>query len=236
MNDSPTPFTTSALLIAICFSVLCLSGCGAASDGGPTHRNGALGHDSDSMAVSEARLAQLHPEASNEEWSALEDGVLTSGEYEGLVLSTIQCLEAQGLKIVNFEARRSATTEQYDLAAAQPGFRRTTRGLIVYAVEANGSADPADVSGRIDGCKRHSSVVEFLWKEHLAPTEADFQRQRDALGQCLRDAGLPVSQHPSASDLDSVAFPPSGQREPGQSPPEVFQRCDEKAARLVPLE
>lgn len=175
--------------------------------------------------------------ASEPERAALADGILTFDEYERAVLASISCIQDAGFNIVSTPPTKSPTLPVwvYDVSKSQPGYRLTPRGRILYAAT-GGAYEPAQAALIVQRCKQdHSDSVEFLWTEHTAPTEADYQALRVAVSSCLRDRGIEAPVRPSAEDLLRIAYPPNGEAE-GRVPPDWYAACETQAGAEFPVE
>ncbi len=132
----------------------------------------------------------------------LDDGVLTFPEYEGAVLAYVGCVEEHG-----------AIVEHIDGGELFPGPGLTARGQYLFSTKLphlpGKRATVNDLRAIEMECgAEFFDVVAQLWAEHVAPTEKELATARNALGICLREAGIDVPENPTSSDFEPVASSP----------------------------
>ncbi|MBI5949283.1 MAG: hypothetical protein HY875_14190 [Chloroflexi bacterium] len=147
-------------------------------------------------------MATASSGASEYQRAILKDGVLTFGEYERSIFDEIACLKAAGFEVggVPLPGRPKPG----------PDPALTRRGEYQYVSRALALTESEAEARRTHCSESFTSVIRNLWFEHVAPTQADLQAARDAIGACLRGAGFTVSVHPGTQELLAIAFPPDG--------------------------
>ena len=116
------------------------------------------------------------PESQRE---ALGDGVVTYGEYEAAVFSTIACIEAAGLKILEQpHPDPSGKVLEYSFAA----------GMDLAEAERSNETSRACY-------KEHQAAIDILWSAQNTPSQEVLAEARKSLDECLREAleGAPIS-------------------------------------------
>lgn len=203
----------AAIETAIVALVLTACGSGGSEPLSPTARSSA-----GDLVLNAAQLSSISG-VSEFQANLLADGTLTFAEYESAVFAAVQCLRDKGFEITGYPTRT---------ATPGPGPVLTRRGELQYLPKsrANLSGD----SEAIAACEnRYTSVIRPLWASHVAPSQDEMQRARDAIGACLVSNGTSgVSEHPSGEELLAIAFPPDGV--PRQPPITSYQRCAESVA------
>lgn len=147
-------------------------------------------------------FASLLSEVTEYQRIILADGIVTFSEYERATFDTLRCMEEGGLTIshdAGFFTSGDGTSMSVDLGALTPGPRLTTEGIYEWIPAA---ADPSLFQTVGEPCiTEYSRVVVFLWTQHLQPTEQEQQDYRDRLGECIRDNGYEIPEHPSEQDM-----------------------------------
>lgn len=108
--------------------------------------------------------------AEDDQIELFRDGVIDFADYERATFAQMKCLELAGIEILS--------PPKYDAAAQKFAFSYRT-------------SDPM-ATGEISlSClKKHSAYVQETWKYNHRASEAQKQASREALGDCLRDAGF----------------------------------------------
>ncbi len=142
---------------------------------------------------------QVVPNLSDYQRKLLDDGVLTFAEYEASVLAYVGCVEEHGAVVEHVAGDEVMAGPDLNARGQylfqttlphQPGKRATLGEL--RAIESQCGTEFFD-------------VVVQLWAEHVAPSETELVAARDALGECLREAGVDIPEHPSPTDFGPVA-------------------------------
>ena len=158
-----------------------LAACGGGADPAPPV-------DAAAVRVDDAEIRALTP-LSDYQLRVLADRTLTLAEYESAALETSRCLKEVGATIVKEHHPTLTSTYAYSLS---------------YPVETASTVGPAT-----DECAlRYISGLSRIWGTHKRPTESRLQEAREALGQCLRDGGVSVPEHPGRLDLQRVGSSP----------------------------
>jgi hypothetical protein len=139
------------------------------------------------------------PDLSAYQRAFLEDGVLTFAEYEAATLAYLQCLEDKGV-IVQYDDGK----ELKDGPALSPRGQYLFTTTLPHRPEKRATLSEFRAIESACGTE-FADVVFQLWAEHVAPTQQELAAARDALGACLRGAGLDVPEHPSSTDFGPVA-------------------------------
>lgn len=183
------------------------------------------------MVIEPDRLPAVLDAASTLERPLLVDGELTFSEYEAAVFASVECLEEAGFRIVHFpDSVVVGSVGHTNLDSQVDGPFLTRRGKYEYAANASGGRDPAKDGLKVAECKAISATVEFLWTEHLAPTELELQARRNMMSTCLRSNGRQIPVNPAQSDLDRIAFPPDGTPTAFQHVPRDYLECERQTA------
>jgi predicted dehydrogenase len=128
--------------------------------------------------------------------AALADGVVTFAEYERAMLATIECLRDGGVEVTD--------------ATPVPGDRLTFEFY-------SGDDDREAVRAAYQDCyERFAVAIDRAWATANAPTEEELQEARQALAECLRDAGEDVPEQPALEDFVRL-----------QQTAEAFGRCSQ---------
>jgi hypothetical protein len=140
--------------------------------------------------------------ASPDEQHYLEDGILTASEVEESILEVTSCASAAGLEV-------SAVTQD-------------RRGRFTFGAQWTAAIGPSGYSALEECRRRYYSEVDRLWALHTAPSEEELQSARASIARCLRDAGTPAPEHPSAAELMQLSGGASG------SMPQAYRDCATK--------
>jgi hypothetical protein len=131
--------------------------------------------------------------ASEEQLEALADGIVTHAEFERATLAMVQCMIDEG---ITFEL--------------MPVWDETKTRMDFHFIAGTTIEETFVTTAIRDDCNlRHRGAVGHVWRMQTAPSEASLIAARAALGDCLRDAGLEVSDAPSSSDLTALADDPA---------------------------
>lgn len=157
----------------------------------------------------------------------LDDGEVTFDEYERATFDAIACMRAAGIIVYA------------PLDPERPGFRDgpalNKQGQYQYfPAPASENADYVQFEAdkqRCDG--EYTSTVSYAWLRGTSLTYEDLQAARDAIAECLREAGYEVPEHPSGADMMRLAFPPNGQPAPNQQPPADYLACSTPVSELL---
>lgn len=132
-------------------------------------------------------LAEALETTSEFQRNLLQDGELTYEEYETSVLATVQCLQEHGVTI-----------------SVEP---RAVAGRRLEFVYESTEANDASVSSAYDSCYiKYQNLVDIAWFQQTRPTEALLATARAALAACIREAGVPLPDHPTSSDFRQLAL------------------------------
>lgn len=199
--------------VLVCFAVVLLViGCGGTDTGRQPDETSAPETPRTSSSVEVRPRDAFHfnpsrleavPELSGYQRGLLGDGVLTFPEYEGAVLAYVGCVEEQGVIVEHVDG---------DGRAAGPGL--TARGQYLFSTTLPHRPGKRATVSELRAIElkcggEYFDVVAQLWAEHVAPTEQELAAARNALGTCLRGAGLDVPENPSSSDFGPVAASPA---------------------------
>jgi hypothetical protein len=109
---------------------------------------------------------------------ALADGVVSYVEYEAAVSSTIACIEAAGLKILEQpHPDPSGKVLEYSFAA----------GMDLAEAERSNAISRACY-------KEHQAAIDIMWSAQNTPSQDVLAEARQSLDACLREAleGAPI--------------------------------------------
>jgi len=131
-------------------------------------------------------------EASESQRVALRDGELTFAEYETAALRAVQCIDDAGMQ---GEANLEPKSRTYAIGARW---------------QSSGDRESDEKkSAEADACyAEHWNGINQAWAAQNQPSEQELYDARQALAQCLRDAGLDVPAPATSEDL--LAFRESG--------------------------
>lgn len=200
-----TKVTAAALtlLAAVCIAVVAV-----ACQADPSAERSLSPED---VSIPREQLSDVLAAASDEERAVLRDGVLALAEYQAQMLSLVACARESGYVLA----------EEPVLPKWGGYALRFSRPVTTSAI------DPAAAIQRsIDDCRRaHFDVVDKVWSDAHRPPEQLLQQARDALGECIRVAGIPsIPAHPAAGELLNPAKSADGRID------ERFLRCSEQIA------
>lgn len=117
----------------------------------------------------------------------LEDGRLTYEEYESAVLATVKCLRDQGV-VISVEPRPAAGNR------------------IEFAYASTEETD-ARAAAAYEACYReYQNLIDAVWYQQHQPGDETIQRARQALAECLREAGAELPEQPTAADFRALAL------------------------------
>jgi len=129
--------------------------------------------------------AILADAAGGPQHAALEDGIITFGEYERGVLDAVVCLKEKGLE------------------PSQPVL--DSRGVFYkFTYSVPDGRDDLFASAR-ECMREHADAVSSAWSFVHQPTQKEFDDARAALVICLRDGGIDVPEAPSPQFFVSLA-------------------------------
>ncbi|MCA9823842.1 MAG: hypothetical protein KC479_00250 [Dehalococcoidia bacterium] len=118
---------------------------------------------------------------------------MSFSEYEAAALRTVACINEIGGGVYG-EAKFNERTGEFELAArrdAQPGQRLDPR-----------SDESQRQRDETDECYReHWNGVHQAWAAQYAPSEEEINEARQALAQCLREAGVDIPDPASQQDF-----------------------------------
>jgi hypothetical protein len=171
----------AASLVAIGLAAVTLS-CG----GGPASPAGGEGLEV-RLSPGECQAIDDLDDLKGFERELLRDCVLTLAEYEEAALRYKQCLEGAGYTVT-----REWPPNEF-------------RG---FAMEGSGYAPPGDEAAKAalnkgwDDCQRYNPrELGRFWSQRYRPSEAMLQEARNALGACLRELGVQMSEKPSTEEM-----------------------------------
>lgn len=99
------------------------------------------------------------------------DGVLTFSEYERAVFAVVECWKEAGAILL--EPPRVNVRGQYIFYAGAPG------NLV------------SEVKPKVDACsEKYMGAIQFLWTEHTAPSELEWQNAMNLMAACLTEHGF----------------------------------------------
>lgn len=176
--------------------------------GGTGERDAQAAVKGDEFVLSGQDLVQALNVASSVERPLIADGVITRAEYQAAVDATVTCLETHGFQVVHLTENVQGLFGSYGrLGANAAGPAANSRGVIEYAATGGSKSVEAN-SAMVASCKQGSAVIEALWQQQAAPTEAERQAMRDAMATCLLRRGYEVAEHPSEEQLLRVVAEP----------------------------
>ncbi|MGE3074203.1 MAG: hypothetical protein AB7N24_13195 [Dehalococcoidia bacterium] len=121
---------------------------------------------------------------------------MTFSEYEAAILAYVRCIESAGGR-VNAVVNGQVTADQ--------GPTLNSRHQYDYSVGGD-TRQQSELLSAFAACQaEHTSFVETFWLDMTKPSEAEFQEARRAIGRCIRQYGLVVSDNPSSSELFAAA-------------------------------
>lgn len=167
-------------LLAIVGAAVTVLSCGGgtgASQPGPSHAPDSA------VAIGTARLPGLLGRAGPAERDLLRDGTLTIAEYEQAAFGYLACLRDYGV-----------TPER------QP--KRSAGGSYVFSFTYSAAEAPEAGAALVRCEAEHWAVINEVWGLAHPVPETVLQSARDALGGCLKEAGMPdVPAHPGDGEL-----------------------------------
>jgi hypothetical protein len=128
-------------------------------------------------------------EATAEQREALKDGELSFAEYEAAAAQTVQCMEDAGLE---GEAKLDQQSRSYAIGAR-------------WQSSGDRAADKEKETASDNCYAQFWNGVSQAWAAENQPTESVLNAARQALAQCLRDAGLDVPVAASSEDIAAVS-------------------------------
>jgi hypothetical protein len=146
------------------------------------------GHDESSasaVSISSSELKEIERvvHLSTFQKELLADGQLTLAEYELAALGYGRCVREAGW-----------TIEREWLPTDKRGYSSK-----LYR---DGIDPAAQVAAR--SCEQeYISGLTLIWALHHRPSEQELQRQRNALGACLRESGVMLPDDPSEADISA---------------------------------
>ncbi|MGE5595853.1 MAG: hypothetical protein ACM3S1_07445 [Hyphomicrobiales bacterium] len=157
------------------------------------------------MHIDEARVAAAKAQGvSAFQLGLIEDGTLTFAEYEQAILAMVQCSVDAGAGVAYMKAGHPILNE----------IRMTKQGLYDYAFRIPAEADESAITSAINGCKHeYSEMVEGFWSEHVRPSVEELNAAREALIDCMQDAGMDVPDGVSGEEFFQYTQP-NGQPDP----------------------
>lgn len=162
---------------------------------------------SDYYAVSQSEIATLASLDIPTQYDLAKDGKVTFQDYEAAALDFVHCVEGAG----------AALAEPMTLSVRQ------TYWLSFTMDDAGG--DARNLGGIVSTCRsQYFDAIQGMWNQHTAPSQADLQKARDRIGECLRAAGQTVPKHPQREDFDPYR---------GIDP--IFARCQSSVDRELGL-
>lgn len=177
------------LLVLILAGVL--AACQSSKDAAPgppgasTQESGRTSSRFKDVEIPPAVLKAILPDTPEQQLQLLKDGRLTFAEYESAVLTMSACVQRSDLGIRFAQPTEDGTVE----VTAGPFLN--VRGRYEYGFVYYG---PISESERVIRECRDSelTMVENVWIESVAPAQADYDKARVALAQCMKDRGEPV--------------------------------------------
>ena len=127
--------------------------------------------------------------------SILKDGVLTSQEYERAALAVAQCHRDSGAELRGYPQRLGGPQ------LSEPWWSK--RGEYYY-IPAYPEAD-TNAEGKYNACEdEYFRQIAPIWANHVAPSQQEMQQARDLVGECLREVGLAIPEHPDITDISPI--------------------------------
>jgi hypothetical protein len=152
--------------------------CGSGSEPEPATRSPVVypqqaGAGPGDYHITEGRLKPFmdDPAIDPFEKDLIGDGTLTFAEYERAVFAVVECWKEAGAILA--EEPRVNARGQYLIYAGAP------------------SALAAEMKPKIDACSaKYMGAITFLWTEHTAPSELEWQNAMKLMAACLTDKGF----------------------------------------------
>lgn len=135
-------------------------------------------------------IASMISQATDEEKPALADGKVTAAEYESAVLATAKCMTENGITFYE-----------------SPHWDEATRSRLKFSYKGGSTREDALAADAIyDSCRtQHSAIVEQVWILQDLPSERTLQQARAEFEQCLRAAGVAVSEGATSGELANLS-------------------------------
>jgi len=181
---------TRSILVTAAVALTVLGGCSVAHSGGreadegPAADRGAPWFASIQTDINDAKAADSSPEQIDALQNAWRTGELTFEAYSAAVDRALRCVREAGFRVFEDQVR------------VYQGLK-----MRLYSVQSRPDAQEPAVEGCI---KRHSYYIERAYQLQPASLEArerHFARYRDALLDCLADAGVAVDRQMTMDEI-----------------------------------